>query len=108
MTLLFIYKKLLSLPILIPIEGAIRKILLSLSKTRKQNKLKRSQGKGNWAGFRSRSIKRETETGQRECRVAGSTRGDELHQIGMEQGTGGTWGQARKRRLGPLLGHRMR
>ena len=59
MTLLFIYKKLLSLPILIPIEGAIRKILLSLTKTRKQNKLKRSPGKGNWAAFRSRSIKRE-------------------------------------------------
>lgn len=62
MTLLFIYKKLLSLPILIPTEGAIRKILLWLSlknKKTKQNKLKRSQGKGNWAGFRSRSIKRE-------------------------------------------------
>lgn len=53
-----IQKKLLSPPIPTPIEGAIRKILLSLTNTRKQNKLKRSQGKGNWAGFRSRRIKR--------------------------------------------------
>lgn len=37
MTLLFIYKKLLSLPILIPIEGAIRKILLSQKQENKTN-----------------------------------------------------------------------
>lgn len=58
-TVYHIQKKLLSPPIPIPIEGAIRQILLSLTNTRKQNKLKRSQGKGNWAGFRSRRIKRE-------------------------------------------------
>lgn len=89
-TVYHIQKKLLSPPIPIPIEGAIRQILLSLTNTRKQNKLKRSQGKGNWAGFRSRRIKREKlELVSVNEEWQAAPRGDELHQTGSGAGTGG-------------------
>lgn len=59
----------------------------------KGKNFKRSQGKWNWLGFRSRSIKKWTETGHCKIKVAGSTWNHELHQIGS--------GARKRRKMGP-------
>lgn len=83
------------------------KILSLPQKQEGEKKLKRSQEKGNWTGFRS--IKRDElklvnvkVEWQAAPGVMSCTR------QAVEQATRGAQGQARKMRLGLLLGHRMR
>lgn len=84
------YKKLSSLLIPVKTEGVLRLKESLLSLPRKQEKakattykLKRGQGKGNWADFRTMSIKRdELKLVNVKAGMASSTWSYELHQIG--------------------------